>query len=351
MLIYLALALLPVLLGLFTPDLKKSQGQRYLLYFICGLAMFLVMGLRTPDLGSVDSLNYYSNYLDATVASSFSTFFRPDHFEIGYQFCVYIMARFLDEPQWIFVFSSALYIISTIYFIEHNSDDPPLSLTAYISLGLMTFQMQGMRQAIAMSICLFAYEQAKRKHLVKFLLLVGIAALFHQTAIVFLPVYIFCRIKVSQRNLVLTVLAAGIILLLSEQLIDLANTIFDRDYTSTVESGGFIATAIYFIILFVCYLHYRKNAEAERSSLIFVLMIATGCYVMRYIGAQAAERISFYFAFSQIALLPNALKLMIREHRRYMYILIVFLAVGLFAYRLSTSYFIPYKFFWEVPLA
>ncbi len=350
MLIYLALATFPAVLGLLLQDMKKSRGQRYLFYFISGSLLFLFLALRTPDMGSVDCLNYYRNYRDATVASSWNAFFREDHFEIGFQFAVYVLAQYFTDPQWFFVFTSGFITISVLYFIEHNCEEPALSLSAYIALGLMTFQMTGIRQALAMSFCLFAYEQAKRRHLWRFILLVIAAMLFHQTAIVFFPVYVLCGMPVTQNNLILSTVVAIVGVFCSTYIVDIANTVFDSDYTNTASSGGFVEVTINLLVLFICYLSYRNNIEDTRPSLVYLMMVCAACYIMRYTGTQAAERISFFFGFAKIALIPNALKLMIREHRRYMYLLIMFLMLALFAYRLSDSYFIPYRFFWEVPL-
>ena len=71
------------------------------------------------------------------------------------------------------------------------------------------------------------------------------------------------------------------------------------------------------------------------------------CFAMRYFGAQAAERISFYFAFSQIGALPNAIHITSRREKTHIYIIVLALAVLLFAYRLHGSGLVPYRFFWQ----
>ncbi len=348
MAMYLTLAIAPIFLSSFFPGLNQNKKQRKYYFILCGIAMLIVMGLRHNSLGSTDTQNYYNAMQRAVNSDSWSEYYRLDYYEIGMQFFVFVLSRIFHEPQWLLIATSLIYIVSIFYFIERNSDDIPLSLTAYISLGLMMFHLQGMRQSIAMCICLFAYEQAKRKHLVKFILLVLLAATFHQTAIVFFPIYFLVKMKYSAKNLLFMAAGSAIIVFFADSIIGVANNVFDRDYYTSVDSGGFVATSIYIILLIVSLFYYHHQQQNdESSSLLYVLILGTLCYIMRYIGTLAAERISFYFAFSQIALLPNAIKIVVEKDKPLMKLIIIVLAVALLAYRLNSSEFVPYKFFWQ----
>ncbi len=347
MTVYIALAVFPVFFGTFFSNLNKDKRQKICFYFMCGLAMFLVMGLRHYSLGSTDTLNYYNAMKRAIASETWAEFYNADYFEIGAQVLIFSLSRVFNDPQWLLVITSLFFIVSILYFVERNSDNIPLSITAYIALGLMQFHLQGMRQSIAMSICIFAYEQAKKKHLFRFILLVLLATAFHQTAIVFFPIYFICRLKFSTKNLLIFAAGAALIAYFANTIIGIANQLFDRDYNTSVESGGYVATAIYFIILFVVLLYYYHRDMDVQTPLLYVLIVGTVCYILRYIGTLAAERISFYFAFSQIALLPKAVKIMAGKDKMIMYLLVSVLAVALFAYRLMGSDFVPYRFFWQ----
>lgn len=348
MTIYIALAVFPVLLGAFFPKLSEDKRQKRLFYIICGIAMLLIMGLRHYSLGSTDTLNYYNAMRRALSSSSWTSFYDDDLYEIGSQFFIFTLSRIFKDPQWLLVVTSLIYIISIFYFVEHNSEDIPLSITLYVTLGLMTFHLQGMRQSIAMSICLFAYEQAKNKHLVRFLLFIALATAFHQTAIVFLPVYILCIMKFSKKSIFIMCAIAVIAVINADKIIQIANAFFDRSYTTSVDQGGFVAVTIYVIILILTLVFDEplKNGN-EQTPLLFILILGFICYIMRYFGTLASERISFYFAFSQLALLPNSKSAVLKKEQTTMRLLIICLAVALMAYRLHGSEFVPYLFCWQ----
>ncbi len=348
MTIYVALAVFPIILGAFFPNLKEDKQQKRLFYFICGGFMLLIMGLRHYSLGSTDTLHYYDAMKRALSSESWKYFFDPDLYEVGSQLFIFALSRIFSDPQWLLVISSLIFIIGILYFVDHNSDDIPLSITLYLTLGLMLFHVQGLRQSLAMSICLFAYEQAKNKHLVRFVLLVLFATAFHQTAIVFLPVYILCRMKFSKKNLFFMCIVAIIIVGNAAKIMEIANDYFDRTYTDAVDQGGFISTLIYVIILlFTLAFDKEIKNNSMQTPLLYVLIVGFVSYILRYFGALAAERISFYFVFSQLALLPNTIKIVVKKDQIIMRMIIITLAVTLMVYRMNGSEFVPYMFFWE----
>ena len=347
MIVYIFLALSPVLLGLFFPQINTSRKQKYIYFFLCGLIMLTFMGLRDKGLGSGDSLHYYQTMERALESSTWLDFYDPELYEAGYQMFVFLLSRIVHHPQWIFVASSLIYIVSLFFFVNKNSDDIPLSITLYVSLGLMTFQMQGMRQAIAMSICLFAFEFAKQRKLIRFILLVSFAAMFHSTAIVFFAVYWLATLKMKRRNILLVAVLSAIGVSLSNILVEIGNQIFDKDYSGVFTSGGAIATAIYVITVAVAvmYLYYFENHNKDVYFLLLIIIVATAIYIMRYVGVQIAERVSFYLTFPQIVLLPLVGKMFVKQEKAIVNMIIAALAVGLFAYRLQGSEFLPYAFF------
>ena len=162
MLIYIMLAVMPPVLSIAFGNLSdKRDKKRYLL--VCGLLLFLFVALRSYSVGSADTRNYMNGMLRAIKSDSWEKFYNPDGFEVGFQMYTFLLSRFLYNPQWIVVISSAIFTALTIWFIYRNSDDLSLSITLYITLGLLTFNMQGMRQTLAMSLCLVAYELAKKR--------------------------------------------------------------------------------------------------------------------------------------------------------------------------------------------
>lgn len=351
---YLAIAATPAIIALFFSNITNSQSiavrrkyeKRYLL--LCGLIIFLFLALRNKSIGSSDTYNYYNMMQRAIFADEWKQYYNPDGVEIGFQFFVFILSRFFKSPQMIIVISAIIYVIGILYTIYNNSDDLALSVTMYITLGLMQFQMQGMRQSIAMSICLFAYEFAKRRKIIYFSLLVLLAMQFHQTAIVFITVYFIFWLKYKWNYLCAFVIASGLFFYFSNYIIGFANELFDKNYYTSVDSGGFIATAIYFlIIVFAFVFNMKLHTNRFHMAILYITMMGCICFMMRYIGTLAAERISFYFVFGQLILLPNTIVCLKPKERQVIKIAVYVLMFLLFAYRLRGSDFLPYTFYWQ----
>lgn len=349
---YIITALIPILIYYpFNKDFQglKKETNKKTYIFICGFLIFLFLAVRSRFVGSTDTQHYYDVMSKAIKAKKWDNFYDPNLYEAGFQFFVFLLSRVFKDPQWIIVISTAIYVGAICYFIYKNSDDATLSIVMYICLGLMTFQMQGMRQAIAMALCLFAYECAKNKKIIPFILWCALATSIHRTAIVFLVVYPVVQLKYNYINLTILFIGSILVLLLSNSIVALGNFIFDEHYTNLAEAGGYIATLIYILIL-LFYMLFAERIIMDKQSvgIFYVVFIGFICYVLRYTGAQAAERISYYFMFGQSMLLPKILNVFSGKDRKIVKIVVYILIIALFAYRLNGSVVVPYEFFWKV---
>lgn len=343
---YIVMALLPIGLAFFYKDvdIDKIQKRNYLIFV--GIFLFIFLAARSSLVGSTDTLNYCNMMRKAIMSQSWSQFYDEEGVETGFQFFTFCLSRVFRGSQFIIFASAAIYVVSICYFIYHNSEDAPLSITMYVTLGMMTFEMQGMRQSIAMSVCLFAYEFAKQRKFMKFLFLVLLAMQFHKTAIVFIIIYFLISLNFTFPNLLLIFTGSIFALFFAEKIIGVANDIFDTNYVVAVESGGFIATLIYVIIIVTAFLfNKRLKGNGNTTKLFYIAILGGVCYILRYFGTLASERISFYFMFSLLGLLPSTLKSLDIEEADLIRTIVVILSIALFVYRLHDSELVPYRFY------
>ena len=357
MFFYIALALSPTIIYFLLPQKlfgRNKDNQRKFYLCIFGVCLFLMIALRHYAVGSPDSLNYYENWetLSAVSFDKFKSIAEEASMEYGYLFSVWIFSKIFIHPQWVFVLSGLIFTLAVCRFLYKNCGNLLLGTTMFVCLGLYTFMVQGLRQSIAMSICLFAIEFCKKrdfKGFLTFVFLVLFAAQYHQTAIVFLPMYFLYGKKLNSVWTLVILIGYAAILFLSKYIIDFANELFERDYNDVVESGGLIAVAIYFIIIFFGLFLSKKEDRADNDFSFFIFMTAIGAvvFLMRYFSALAAERISFYFMFGQLIVLPNTGHKFESKSKTILTTLIILLSVILFVYRLSSSELVPYLFFWQ----
>jgi hypothetical protein len=216
----------------------------------------------------------------------------------------------------------------------------------YVTLGTMTFQLTGFRQAVAMGVCMLSVELAKSRRALPFLLLVLVAATFHRTAIVFLPAYFLIGRKPTFTSMTLAVGALVAGTLSAEYITVRGNTLFGTSYGTYVGNlyGGVVPILVYSAAIALSVWHRRS----VRSWTGFNLTTAgLTVYVMRYVTL-ALERVSFYFTSGAIVALPEAIKSEQNAHlRAALQVLAVAGALGLFFYRVATSEWGVYRFFWQ----
>ncbi len=352
---YLFFATIPVIVSLevswrYKKSIKYDDKakRRFLLW--CGIAMFLIIALRHREVGSNDSNNYYENWelLSTFSFSSLKEHMQTSNLESGYLFFVWTFSHILPEGQFVFVLSAIIFTIAVCRFIYINSEDPELSFVMFICLGLYTFMAQGLRQSIAMSMCLFTIELAKKRRFIPFVLLVLLASTFHTSAIVFLVVYFIYGVTLNVRTLVMGAGVTVILLALSSRLAAIGNLIFQREYEGEVESGGFVAVAIYAIILILSVaLAGKRRRDHDYSFFVFMTWLGLVFYLMRYTEVQIAERISFYFMFGQLIALPNVISRFDKSVSFVIKSTVIVLCFLLFAYRLSGDGLVAYRFMWQ----
>ena len=143
-------------------------------------------------------------------------------------------------------------------------------------------------------------------------------------------------------------MAGALFLFFADDIISFANDVFESDYNQAVDHGGIIATAVYVLIIILAMIMNKKlKFDKKESCLFYVTLLGLLCYIMRYVGTLAAERISFYFMFGQIALLPNTIQYFNDRDKRTVKIVVYILMIALFAYRLRGSDMVPFEFCWS----
>ncbi len=354
-----ALPILILVISILLPKNKETEKASKWFMILCSIAVMLFVGLRSRYTGSVDTSNYARIFERLRGVSFSRAILIPGQTigdfiseEGGFTLYMWAIAQLFDNAQPFIFISSAITTLLVGRFIYKNSDDEVVSWIAYICLGLMTFNMNGMRQSLAMAICLVSYDFAKEKKFLKFFLTVFLAFLFHKTAFIFLLVYPLCNYKPSNiKNTVLGGLT-GLFLIFSRQLAALYDEWAGKNYAAdeSFDSGGEVVVAIYILlialsVLYVCFFKGKESASVR--NLAILLGAGFVFYFSRYISTQMFERVSYYFFYFSLLLFPK-LKDLFNEDSKPLYkVILICLAITLFCYRVSKGAFADFTFFWN----
>lgn len=346
MIVWIFLIIYLLLLRLLMGSLNTKYKQKLYL-ILSGIVIVLIMGFRYPKYNIVYDLEIYYNYYKNLSYLSWKEIFDYSRFEYGYAILNKLLVSIVPWPQFIIIFEAFICVYSMFRFIYKYSNNAFWGVLFYVTLGTMSFQLTAFRQAFAISICLYSIDYIKQHKILKFLVLVLIAATFHKTAIVFLPLYFIGQRKLNLKNNLISIICIVILISSANWITNFGNEILGMNYKSIYignEFGGIVPILIYIITIVLSWINLKN--ESDVISLNMTEM-GLGIYAMRY-SSIALERISFYYTPSIVISLPNVLNSF--NDRKIQFIIklcALILAILLFYHRLTYSEWADYKFFWQ----
>lgn len=347
------LTLIPIFVKLLfkDKDVDSTPKKRFAYIFTCGTFIFIIMAFRSRYAGSPDTDTYCKLFDAVKELPSFtlvmeseeigSTFFLFS--EILFYFYVWILTRIFSHYQVLIIISSLITVLCVSNFIYKNSKNTMISLIAFIAFGLFTFSMNGMRQVLAMSICLLGYEFVKKRKFLPFLFTILIAALFHKSALFFIIIYFLPLLKYNYKTLILFAICFVLLVLFGNRIASIFGLMSGKDYASYVptDTGGYMTVLIYVLSIALTFLYCSKQLKEDSwlRTLLFTCIIGFMLYISRYFISQAYERISYYFMYPSIILIPTAIESLDKENKKIYTVLVVTFALLLFAYRIQNASF------------
>lgn len=308
------------------------------LYTICqGFAIFIitVFSVIRYDIG-FDYQTYF-NFIESGNEE------RIEKFE-PLSYCLMYLARMTEYPPMVFI----LFGVLTYWFmykgIAKNSVNFGLSIVIYISLFYL-FSLGAIRQALAMSVCIFNYTYLRERKWKAFVFYAIIATLIHYSGAISFFIYpIYHRLKFKY-----LIIGSILFFILKEVVVYLIQT-----YTvygayledDSAASGGRLKQVFYLFIFFsIFFIIKNKNFTIEETKLLKLgyLSLLFPLYFGTAVGDRVSNNLYIYYCFLLPLLLQNKFR-----YKRIIYNT-VFIFYFLF-YIFYTSYgtgnvaaYLPYK--------
>ena len=164
--------------------------------------LFCVIGGLRFGIG-MDFYNYYIGFKAewAEILLRLTTFEEPLIYAV-----TKLSRQIWDNNQFvIFVENAIIVLLLFKAFYEFKEHEYIMPLLLYMFYGGWLFSFNGVRQAIAVMI-VFAFSNDKGKYpLVKYVIAVSVASLFHKSALLMLPILFFSRRKIDGRQVLLMI--------------------------------------------------------------------------------------------------------------------------------------------------
>lgn len=325
---------------------RKIKNKKLLIGFLL-LPFCLLMALKHESIGA-DTISYniiYKNMCNGNVWDN-DVYSR---LEVGFKALIWLLSRISTNPQMQYYFLAGLFYITFIYFLYQNAEDYSLFILLFYGLNLFSFFLTGLRQSIAMLICFLGLNQAKKNHLIRFLIWNGVAFLFHKSAIIFLISYWCINKRFTKSDILIYFIVFAFIAIFNESIFNLGGELFDVNYGIEYVRNGYFMVAIVAVTTLLSFVFFRQLISNNKfnSSLIELNAVCMGIWILR-LFSRTAERMALYFMPFTMLLICQLLGLFKVKGDKTVFSLGVIGLMGfLFIYRLNAIELIPYLFVWN----
>ncbi|MFZ3577245.1 EpsG family protein [Virgibacillus sp. DJP39] len=299
-----------------------------LLFFGALASLVAVSGLRS-NIGDT----YY--YKHAYEVSNFSWELIFSQKDIGFGMLQMFLQRYVSYDPQVMIFATALLTNAIILLVlYHYSRMIELSLYVYITGGLFLVSMNGIRQVLAAAIAFAAIKFLIEGNFIRYAIIILIASLFHQTALILLPIYFLVRFKAWSKATIALIIFAVAIVIGFEQFSSLLFSAIEGTqyghYENFAEGGAnILRVAVDAVPLAIAYLGRNRLREILPNSDYIVNMTLLG-FIFMLLATQnwIFARFSIYFGLYQLILISWVVKLFTKKDEKIIYygILICFFA-------------------------
>lgn len=326
--------------------LRTTKEKKWNL-IIALIPVFVLIGFKSENVGR-DTYNYLN-----TMAAFGSEIDWGEEgkktMEVGFQALIILLRKFTSNPQSLLITLGLLTSVSLYQFIRRTATNWCLALYFFICLGFFQFSMTGIRQTMAIDILLLSYPFIKNKKLILFMLVVGVAFLFHKSAVVFAPLFFISNMAINKKNTVLMVIVMTVLFFFSEDILLTTADVMDYNYGIESTDNGNIFLLIVLIITIMA--HRYQSVIMERNHDAQFLFNANYVSVLLWIirmVSRTVERVSLYFMPYTYVLLEQYLGSLPSGKKGLYTFIVIILATALFLYRMSYQMEINnYMFCWQ----
>ena len=299
--VYSWLVVLILLAGLLLGGNTKRNKKFIIVAF---LLMFCVMGLRDAySVGNDSATSYWHQYKhieDTDTAEE-----TDDNYNFAFNYVMKVIYNASDgDYQFFLTLVSAFILLCYVRFVWKYSPSPLQSILYFFGLLYFTFMFDALKQAIAMSILLFAFDAIIERRAGKFVVMVLLAACFHYPALIFLPAYWIAKLNVNRSYLLLLAILLAITYFLRDEILNLMIKAYGGDeINSTMDGITFLRNkVIVMIVIVVAALILRPYSRDDVVYNTLLKFMGMAIIFQTFCGYDNIfERLAdYYFVFSMV---------------------------------------------------
>lgn len=296
------------------------QPNRFLVALVA-IILIVVSGLRN-DIG--DTFFYMHSY--ATVDFGKDIEFKGD---FGFNLYQMVLQKISEDPQ-LLIFMTALITISLIVWILFKySGMFELSMFVFITAGMYTVSMNGIRQFMAAAICFAATKYIENKNWKKYILVILLASTIHQSALILIPIYFIVRCKAWSKLTTFLVLSSVLIVLGFNYFTDALFTALGDShygqYSQSTEGGANILRVVVCMVpVALAFLGRKKLQEVlPNSDFIINMSLINALFMLIATQNWIFARFTIYFGLYSLILISWIIKVFAQREQKFVYYMLL----------------------------
>ena len=277
-----------------------GQMQKRICIIAVSIIMTLFSGFRSWWYG--DLVKYYTRFLNESSLSLRELYKTNGMRNIG----LTIANRFAYSLFGIYGYDVLLFFIALFSaytlgkLIDKYSSSAYWSYLMYLSMGFYAFTLSGLKQTIAMSFCCLAMIALLQDNIKRFLIMVGLGALFHAPALVFLVAYPFSRKKFDKWYVIVVATLMTVMYLYRNQLV----YFFEDAYRSEAAADAMLAQEVsgvggrfigMMLIMMLAMMLRPLTLKDRIYTKVFNVMVLAAAFQMMSVFNNTYTRLADYF--------------------------------------------------------
>lgn len=278
---------------------RDKENKRLIYYGACG---FLLLIFIAQDFSvGVDTAEYMRQWEIIPNLSLSQMFVHK--FEIGYVILCWLLERVFVSDRVLLVAVGMLVMLPFCRFFEEETENPMITLTAFLALGIYMHAITFWRQLIAMAILTRSFRYIRERRMIPFLLTVLAAMTFHRSAMVFFPLYFVYHVPINKWLLLCCAAMAIVLNFLAEPILDFAIARIYPSYLTYLRQvdGGYTLLALLWVVILLSYWLLRDRMHEPDVRISFQMLLAAAMIQPICFSWDTFSRIVLFF---RVAMVP-----------------------------------------------
>ena len=357
---YLILIAVPILIWVINDRIQFNVGNKLLRQTkslsidVFMMLLLFLLAFRGISCG-IDTSRYLHLYEEYN-AREFTSLILDYDIEIGYKLLNKIIGVIFNEFQVFLVLTSFLCVCPLWYFYKNESEIPPLTIALFLTVSPFVMYFSGIRQAIAMSMGVFAWYAAKNKKILLFIFIVLIAMQFHTSAFILIVLYPLYHVRITKKWLWFVLPGIVGLYIFKTPIFDFFMHFLWKEYETTGETGAFMIFLL--LIIFAIYSYVmvnEKDLDQDTLALRNILLLSVAIQIFAMLHP-LSMRMNYYFLIFVPVLIPKIATNCKKDLSPIAKLSFVVMIVYFFSYFVMTMIndndnlnVFPYVPFWENP--